>query len=103
MATEEERTSLPLFIKLDRYKDVIQQIESVEKVLSYLKELFSYLKELESMMAEVLMELETRVSKLESEIRQPGKVLKSASPKELKDIEELMEGLRGIKTKIEKI
>jgi L-lactate utilization protein LutB len=105
---KEETSFAPLFIKLDRYKEIINKIESIKSTLAGLKSSLSILKDLEKLrddnikvIESIISKLEKRLEELDSEFTQPGGAL--AHMKEIKDVESLVSNLTEIKGQIERM
>jgi len=105
---KEETSFAPLFIKLDRYKEIINKIESIKSTLAGLKSSLSILKDLEKLrddnikvIESIISKLEKRLEELDSEFTQPGGAL--AHMKEIKDVESLVSNLAEIKGQIERM
>lgn len=105
---KEETSFAPLFIKLERYKEIINKIESIKSTLAGLKSCLSILKDLEKLREEnikvadsIISKLEKKLEELDSEFTQPGGALTHI--KEIKDVESLVSSIADVKAEIERI
>jgi DNA repair ATPase RecN len=105
---EPEEDFAPLFIKIERYREITNKISSAKATLESLKSSLSLLRELEKLREESLKVIEGIVSKLEkkldeldAEFLKRGGILPKM--KEVKDVEKLLGSFNEMKSKIEEI
>lgn len=105
---EDEETFAPLFIKIERYREITNKISSTKATLESLKSSLSLLKELEKLRDEnlkvvesVVSKLEKKLDELEMEFLKRGGII--SRMKEVKDVESLLSSLSEVKSRLEEI
>jgi len=105
---ESEEVFAPLFIKIERYREVTNKISSAKATLESLKSSLSLLRELEKLREEnlkvvesVVSKLEKKLDELEMEFLKRGGII--SHMKEVKDVESLLSSLSEVKGKLEEI
>jgi hypothetical protein len=100
---QEVPTSAPLFIKLDRYKRILNSMEELKTILAIIKNSFSMLSELEKLRDESLRlienaieEVDRKMSVLDSEFLRPSGYKEELSEEAygVEDLETTLAGLR---------
>lgn len=114
-------TSVPLFVKVDKYKEIITTLQEIKTLLSGLGSLFSVLEEIEQVKSDAINTLRITLQRVEKNIMQLDanflktsdteveKIKESIRPKiveatELEDsLKQLYEELNAMKSEIEKM
>jgi len=103
-----EETFAPLFIKIERYREITSKIGSAKATLESLKSSLSLLRELEKLREEnlkviegIVSKLEKKLDELEMEFLKRGGII--SQMKEVKDVESLLSSLSEVKSRIEEI
>jgi len=105
---ESEELFAPLFIKIERYREITNKISSAKSTLENLKSSLLLLRELEKLREESLKAVEGIVSKLEKKLEElEVEFLKRGGiisrMKEVKDVESLLSSFSEVKGKLEEI
>src|SRR3989344_434846 len=64
----EKESAAPLFVKVDKYRDIISSIHEMKLYVSSTKQVFSVLQEIESLRSETLNVLRTTMQRLERSV-----------------------------------
>ena len=105
---EEIRKIAPVFIKLEKYEDVLNTINELKSVLNLLKNTFSILEENEKMRTETTEIIRENVKRIEEKISSLDSILlrpagyEETSWKEIK-AEEVKDTLSTLKSQIDKL
>jgi len=105
---ESEEDFAPLFIKIEKYREITNKISSARATLESLKSSLSLLREVEKLREESLKVVENIVSKLEKKLEElDAEFLKRGGilpkMKEVKDVEKLLGSFNEMKGKIEEV
>src|SRR3989338_9697410 len=99
---KEKESSAPLFVKVDKYRDIITSIHEMKLYVSSTKQVFSVLQEIESLRADTLnvlratmQRLERSVIEMDSELLRPqGVTITEEKSSEVTHIESSLTDLR---------
>lgn len=102
---EELRKVVPLFIKLERYEEVLSTIDELEEVLSLIKNSFSLLEESEKIRTEAVGAIKENIGKIEERIASLNSILLRPYGHEEREYrsEEMKDTLSTLKSQIEKL
>ena len=111
---KEEKSTAPLFIKVDKYKDMVANLEEIRVLLRGMKQIFSMFSEIERIRDDSLKILRATLQRIERNIiaidsymlKPPELKLETEEPEKSKIEESLMDlhkQLKAIKEELEKV
>ncbi|MEM5836538.1 MAG: hypothetical protein QXR09_02720 [Candidatus Aenigmatarchaeota archaeon] len=106
---EELKKSVPLFIKLERYEEILSMIEELRTLLSLIKNSFSVLDESEKIKSEIIETIKENVKKMEEKVASlDSKLLKPTGYEEMEErieykSKEMEDALSTLKSQIDKL
>jgi archaellum component FlaC len=105
---EKENDVAPLFIKLEKYKAILEEINSLKSTLSGLKSSIELLKDLEKLREEnikvvesILSKLDRNIANLAADFKQPAGAIGHIN--EVEDVQKLINSIAEIRGQIERI
>jgi valyl-tRNA synthetase len=101
----EIRKGLPLFVKLEKYEEILRSIDELKEVLSLIKGSFSLFEESEKIKIETIKTIEKNIDKIEEKISSIDSTLARPSyeKEEKPKLVEAKDSLSELKLQIEKL